>query len=108
MSGVAARHRWGAAGARGAGTPLAIRPAMDALPLFLCADGCPGLIEGVWAGLVTVAIGALVTLFLAMNAADGASRAKAVAILLIGGGSTLFAARFVGVAIWRMLDPGIG
>ncbi len=79
---------------------------MNALPLSLCTNGCPGLIEGVWAGLVVVAIGALTTLFLAMNAADGASRVKTAVILLIGGGATLLTARFVGVAIWRVLDPG--
>ena len=79
---------------------------MENLPLFLCTDGCPGLIEGVWAGLGTVALGALVTLLLAVQAVDKDSRAQAVVILVAGGFCTLIAARFVGVAVWQMLDPG--
>ena len=78
---------------------------METLPLFLCTDACPGLIEGLWAALGTIAIGALVTLLMAVHAVDKNTRAQSLIILVAGGLSTLIAARFVGVAIWRMLDP---
>ena len=77
---------------------------MENLSLFLCTD-CPGLIEGVWAGLGPIALGALATLRMAVGAVDREARTRAVLILIAGGTGTLIAARFVGVAVWQMLDP---
>lgn len=81
---------------------------MESFSLFQCANGCPGMVEGLWAAIVTVALGALVTLLLAVNAADKEARTGAIVILVAGGLSTLIAARFVAVAVWRILDPAIG
>ncbi len=88
------------------GTRFAPGLSMESFTQFLCTDGCPGLIEGLWAGLVTVGLGALVTLLVAVNAIDEEAKTKALVILIAGGLATLAAARFVGVAVWRMLDPG--
>ena len=45
-------------------------------------------------------------MLLAMNAVDKAAKSRAIAILVAGSVATLVAARVVGVAIWRLLDPG--
>ncbi len=78
---------------------------MDLTALHLCTD-CPGFIEGIWAALAVVAIGALITLLVAAPALADRARGKAFAILAVGGIGTLWCAHVAASGIWRLLDPG--